>query len=219
VAILVTPPTVEPMTAADVRLRLKYPRVDQDAAIDEWIKAARGMVERHVERGLLTQTWRLSIGRLMGGLAASAGAFVGGDASDSHLDWFTHNLTAFRAPRAVVGDAPTWGFTDLPWAAPVQAIESVTDDEGLVDPTAYALDDTVEPARLWFLSGSRPAGVTTIVYRIGYGDTAELVPSALRQAVFALVQQFFLYRAGPPPQSALDETLRGVDGYRVHLLA
>lgn len=220
-AVRVLPPTVEPLTAAEVKLRLRYPRADQDAAIDEWIRAARDMVERYVERGLITQTWRLSIGRTLAARGVSARyAVVGVEATDSHLDWFTHNLTAVRAPRSVVGDAPTWGYVDLPWAAPVQAVESVTDGDGAtVDPIRYALDDTVEPARLWWLDGVAPSGVVSIVYRVGYGDAADDVPSALRQTVFALVAQYFLFRAGPPPQSALEETLRQADGYRVRLFA
>lgn len=215
-SVLVTPPTVEPVTPDEVKLRLKYPRNDQDAAISEWIRAARDAVERYVERGLLTQTWRLSTRR--GAAGVSRVVAPGIEATDSHVDWFTHNLTAVRGLRSV--DSPaSFGFVDLPWAAPVQAVESVTDADGVVDPAGYVLDDTVEPARLYWLSATAPAsGVVSVVYRIGYGDTADTVPSVLRNVVHALVAQFFLYRSGPPPQSALDATLRQADGYRVRVL-
>lgn len=216
-SVLVTPPTVEPVTPDEVKLRLKYPRADQDAAITEWIRAARDMVERYVERGLLTQTWRLSTRRGAVGVSTSAGLALGAEATDSHVDWFARNLVAVRGQRSV--DSPdTFGFVDLPWAAPVQAVESVTDSDGAtVPPAAYVLDDTVEPARLYWLA-TAPAGVVSIVYRIGYGDEATAVPSVLRNVVHALVAQFFLYRSGPPPQSALDATLRQADGYRVRVL-
>ena len=216
-SVLVTPPTVEPVTVDEVKLRLKYPRADQDAAITEWIRAARDAVERYVERGLLTQTWRLSTRPALASVSPSRVIAPGIEATDSHVDWFTHNLTAVRGLRTA--DSPaTFGWLDLPWAAPVQVVESVTDSDGQpVDPSSYILDDTVEPARLYWLNATVPAGVS-VVYRIGYGDEATAVPSVLRNVVHALVAQFFLYRSGPPPQSALDATLRQADGYRVRVL-
>jgi len=220
---LVLPPTVEPITVADVRLRLKYPRADQDAAISDWIASARNAVERYVERGLMTQTWELNA-HVSAGLtpapAAHARPGPGAEATESHREHFTHNLTTLRTvgPLAVsAGELGAVGFVDLPWAAPLQAIEAVTDATGLVPPTAYIVDDTIEPARLYWLQA--PTGITTIRYRVGYGDEAGDVPANLRQVIFALVQQFFLYRAGPPPASALDATLQHADGYRVRTFA
>jgi hypothetical protein len=218
---LVVPAVVEPMTAAEVRLRLKYPRTDQDEAITEWIRAARDAVERYVERGLLTQTLELQTYVREGGVAAQAAALVGGESTQSNADAFVHNLTTFRSPRlpASVQGAPVYGAVDLVWAAPLQAVESITDDDGPVPATAYAVDDTVEPARLYFLDAARPAGVATVRYRVGFGETPFAIPPTLRQVVFALVQQYFLFRAGPPPQSALAQTLVQADGYRVRSFA
>ena len=195
-ALLVVPPTVEPMTAADVRLRLKYPRTDQDVAITDWIKAARNTVERYVERGLMTQTWelRVHVGDSASGVSAS-GSVVGGESTESHVDRFTHNLTTYRSPRlAPLGSSGDWRpSVDLVWAAPLQSIVSVTDDTGVVPTDAYLVDNTVEPARLYFLDGARPSGSTVVRYVVGYGDTPETIPPNLRQVVFALVQQYFLF--------------------------
>ena len=225
-ALLVVPPTVEPMTVEDVRLRLKYPRADQDAAIADWIAAARNTVERYTERGLMTQTWELQTRRQAsaGGASAASAVAAALEATESHRDYFARNLTTVRtagvlAPRSV-DSAEAFGYVDLPWAAPLQAIESVTEGGGAVLPAeAYAVDNTVEPARLWWLDAAQPAGIATIRYRVGYGDTPDSVPANLRQVVLALVQQYFLYRAGPPPASALDETLGHADGYRVRTFA
>lgn len=225
-ALLVLPPTVEPWTVEDVRLRLKYPRADQDDAIADWIAAARNAVERYTERGLMTQTWELKTRRTASAGGADAAAMVAAalEATESHRDYFARNLTTVRTasgrPRLVDGGgAEAFGYVDLPWAAPLQAIESITDDVGAVLAEAYAVDNTVEPARLWWLDAATPAGVATIRYRVGYGDAPEAVPPNLRQVVLGLVQQYFLYRAGPPPASALEEALCHADGYRVRTFA
>jgi hypothetical protein len=225
-ALLVLPPTVEPLTVEDVRLRLKYPRADQDVAIADWIAAARNAVERYTERGLMTQTWELKTRRTVSGGASSAMALASAplEATESHREYFARNLTTIRTggaigARAFDGSAEAFGYIDLPWAAPLQAIESVADDIGTIPPEAYAVDNTVEPARLYWLDGAQPAGVITIRYRLGYGDAPEAVPPNLRQVVMALVQQYFLYRAGPPPASALEDTLCHADGYRVRTFA
>jgi len=215
------------MTVEDVRLRLKYPRADQDVAIADWIAAARNAVERYTERGLMTQTWELQTRRTASAGSANAAAMVAAqlEATESHRDYFARNLTTVRAatvsrPRLMdAGAAEAFGYVDLPWAAPLQAIEAITDDAGAVAVDAYAIDNTVEPARLWWLDSARPAGVATIRYRVGYGDAPESVPPNLRQVVLGLVQQYFLYRAGPPPAPALEEALCHADGYRVRTLA
>jgi hypothetical protein len=221
----VLPPTVEPWTVADARLRLRYNRTDQDAAITDWIAAARDAVERYVERGLLTQTWELQavVGAAVpapaGSVAALAVAAL--ESTESHVGLFARNVTTVRTPRIPgVGRATAASATgvvvDLPWAAPLQAVESVTDDDGVVPPETYAVDTTVEPARL-FLDAA-PTGVAVIRYRVGYGDAGADVPPILRQTILALVEQYFLFRAGPPPASALDQTLVQADAYRVRML-
>jgi len=225
-ALLVLPPTVEPMTVEDVRLRLKYPRADQDLAIADWIAAARNAVERYTERGLMSQTWEMQTRRTAAGGASASAAVASGplEATESHRDYFARNLTTVRAGTAYAargaGDvAEACGYVDLPWAAPLQAIESITDDAGAVAADAYAVDNTVEPARLYWLDAARPAGVVVIRYRLGYGDTPDTVPANLRQVILGLVQQYFLYRSGPPPLSALEDTLSHADGYRVRTFA
>jgi hypothetical protein len=216
---LVLPPTVEPMTVADVRLRLKYPRTDQDAAIVDWIASARNAVERYVERGLMTQTWEMQLLAPTFGQLFAGQAVAGGESTESHRDFFAHNLTTIRTigPKAATSEITALGYVDLLWAAPLQAVESVTDEAGVLPASAYVIDATMEPARLWWVQ--LPVGTTTIRYRVGYGDVATDVPANLRQVCFALVQQFFLYRSGPPPVSALDATLAHADGYRVRTFA
>lgn len=226
-ALRTIPPTVEPITPEEVRLRLRYLRTDQDAAISDWIKAARDQVERYTERGLLAQTWRLEVHRAPGGAALASPALVlgsGAEFSESHASFFTHNLVAARAPLGPgsarsTDPVATFGSVDLPWAAPLQGIVSVSDGTGAIDPAKYAVDLTVEPARLYWLDASTPSGVTVITYAVGYGDAPEQVPALLRQTVFALVQTYFLFRSAPPPESALDAVLCQADGYRVRCLA
>lgn len=59
--VLVTAPTVEPLTATEVKTRLGIGTEIADATIEAYIKAARQGIERRLQISLNTQTWRLSI--------------------------------------------------------------------------------------------------------------------------------------------------------------
>jgi uncharacterized phiE125 gp8 family phage protein len=56
---LVTPPTAEPVTTADLKNHALIDGSDQDATIPLYISAARRKVESMTNRALMTQTWDL----------------------------------------------------------------------------------------------------------------------------------------------------------------
>lgn len=57
--ILVSPPAVEPLTLADVRLHLRIDpdNTSEDALLSQLIRAARRQAEQELGRRLVTQTW------------------------------------------------------------------------------------------------------------------------------------------------------------------
>jgi uncharacterized phiE125 gp8 family phage protein len=58
-AILLAPPTVEPITLAEAKSFLRVAHGDDDGLIAALIAAARAHVETATRRALLTQTWRI----------------------------------------------------------------------------------------------------------------------------------------------------------------
>ena len=57
--ILIAPPTVEPLTAAQAKLHLKSSQSAEDALVTAWIAAARGQAERFLTKAIVLQTRRL----------------------------------------------------------------------------------------------------------------------------------------------------------------
>ena len=57
-AVLVTPPTVEPVSLDDAKQHLRVEHDDDDALISDLVTAARIHVEASTRRALITQTWR-----------------------------------------------------------------------------------------------------------------------------------------------------------------
>ncbi|MFZ5690669.1 MAG: head-tail connector protein [Pseudomonadota bacterium] len=59
-AILLTPPAIEPVPLADMKLFLRVAHDDDDDVIAALIAAARVHVEARTRRALIAQTWRLT---------------------------------------------------------------------------------------------------------------------------------------------------------------
>ena len=59
-AILLTPPSIEPVTLADAKHFLRIEHDDDDDVIEALVAAARAHVEARTRRALINQTWRLT---------------------------------------------------------------------------------------------------------------------------------------------------------------
>jgi len=59
--VLVTPPAAEPVLLAEARDHAKYSQTDNDAALGRFLIAARQAAEDYLGRGLITQTWKLTL--------------------------------------------------------------------------------------------------------------------------------------------------------------
>ena len=62
-AILLLPPTAEPLSVAEAKAFLRVTHEDDDAVIAALIAAARSHVEALTRRALLTQSWRITLDR------------------------------------------------------------------------------------------------------------------------------------------------------------
>lgn len=60
---LVSPPSLEPVSLAETKLHLRVDGTSEDTLIGAKISAARELVEGFLGRALLAQTWRLSLDR------------------------------------------------------------------------------------------------------------------------------------------------------------
>jgi uncharacterized phiE125 gp8 family phage protein len=58
---LVTAPTLEPVAIDEAKLDRRMTLVEEDGAVERWIRSARSRIEQYLKRGLLTQTWKLAL--------------------------------------------------------------------------------------------------------------------------------------------------------------
>ncbi len=208
-------PTVEPLTLAQAKAHLRYELDDQDDAIMSFVATARDLVEQRLERPLLLQTWELRAPSSTGYAATTSSMVVpaGLEWTDSHVDDFVHNKLQGRSgsPYAA-GSSRTSADCglELYFAAPLDAIETITIDGVTAAVDAYAVDPSVEPARLYLAE----AGDLVVTYTVGV-PTVDLVPPALLGAVRSMLGILWVYRGQLPPGSEIEAVLATVDPYAV----
>ncbi|NVK33694.1 MAG: phage head-tail connector protein [Rhodobacteraceae bacterium] len=58
-SVLIDPPTIEPVSVADMRAYLRVSGTQEEELLGDLVKAARQHVERETRRALISQNWRL----------------------------------------------------------------------------------------------------------------------------------------------------------------
>jgi hypothetical protein len=219
-------PSVEPITLEEARLHVQLTETWQDPRLADAIRGARDQIERFCQRALLTQVWELTIGPASASLASGglAGGWGRPGCTDSHADDFVRNLITCRDGAPYYADATATGWPvgiELPYAAPLQAIEEVTLDGVTLEATAYAADFGTEPARLSLdASGTR----LVVRYRCGALEAAA-VPPSLKEAMYVLLGTSFAYREAGVPDVAAGITVmplsveQRLEPYRLAALA
>jgi uncharacterized phiE125 gp8 family phage protein len=182
--VLVTPPTIEPVTKEELRLHLRTDAADfPDAAA--FITDARQEIETRAGIAFLTQTWRLALDRWPTGGEAWWDGVREGPAS---------SLYTSNTMRSV--ELPRW---------PLASITSVTtyDEDG--NSTAVTVASTFDvdlyrrPGRITLQRGAtwpvalRAANAIEIVYVAGYTSAAN-VPSPMKRAVKHLAAYLYSHR-------------------------
>ncbi len=161
---IVTPPTAEPVTLDDLKTQVRVDGSDEDTLLTSLITAARERLELETGRAMLTQTIRQTL--------------------------------------------PDW--PDDPYIRllrePVQAVSSITytlsdASSQTLDASVYALDISgVAPVvrlaygQQWPSDTLATSNAIQVTYTAGYGDTADDVPTPLRQAVLLLAAELFARR-------------------------
>ncbi|MDQ2084340.1 head-tail connector protein [Xanthobacteraceae bacterium Astr-EGSB] len=122
-AILLAPPTVEPITLAEAKSFLRVAHGDDDGLIAALIAAARAHVETATRRALLAQTWRIvrdawpAGGRIAvapAPLIGVAAARVRDDNGEPHgIDTAAFSLVAGAVPAALAF---------VPWSLPAPGV-------------------------------------------------------------------------------------------------
>jgi phage conserved hypothetical protein, phiE125 gp8 family len=172
---LVTAPTVEPVTEAELRLHGYVTTNAQDENLSAFISTARDYAEKRLARQFLTATW------------------------DFRRDFFPR-----RSYESRNWDYAQYASIWIP-KCPVQSVTSVKyiDTAGVeqtMDPSAYIVDVHDEPARVtpafgtfWPVARLQPSAIT-VRFVAGYGDAASDVPPNIRHWIKLKAQSLFVHR-------------------------
>lgn len=198
---LVTAPTLEPITLADVKAQCRIDDADSDTLITgAIIPAARAKAEQYMGTVLMQRTFDMLLDAFPGSVA-------------SWGDWW--NNTAAQAD-VEFERPPAWN-SGCTVANPL-AIVSVKyiDAAGVqqtLDPAAYSLDDSTWPFYLlpafdtdWPAARAQ-ANAVTIRYTVGY-DTADKIPGDVRS--WLLLTAGFLW--AQREAMVLDGKVAGIPG-------
>jgi hypothetical protein len=187
--LLVTPPTVEPLSVADVRDRLGYGTDVSDTLITALIKSARQKLEKQYGVAMINQTWSLVLDRFPGCWAnprpQETGFYPVGYYDSRSYPNYGNRLNSFEIPINLT-----------PLLA--NAIQSVTylDADGTSQTfgsSNYALvrgdlrSNLVLTNQSSWPTTAYVAGAIDIRFIAGFGATAADVPETLKSAMTLLI--------------------------------
>ena len=174
--VLETPPSVEPVTAAELRAQLAETADGlPDAQANALIAEARELIEQMTGLALITQTWRMALDHWPAGREVWWDGVRQMAISEIYLP---NSIRAVHLPRY-----------------PLQSVDTVTvfDDAGndaAVNIAAtFDIDAYRRPGRMVLRNGAtwpialRKSNAIEIEYTAGFGATASTVPATLKRAV------------------------------------
>lgn len=155
-----TPPTQEPITLLEAKQHARITQDQDDVTIWRYIATAREEAEAYLSRGLLTQTWQLSLRQFRDVLYLPMAAPLQND------------------PLANPSTAPVIQYYDSTGALQTLAT------------TVYTVDANSRPARIFRASGQtwptvqsdRREGAVVITYVVGWTDP-QFVPERIKQGI------------------------------------
>ena len=181
---LVSGPAQEVITLEEMRrhLRLFEDINDEDPDIEDLIVGAREWVEHYTGRGLIDQTWRLTLtGSAIGGVPGVGDAVSGYSVSPASING-AFNWSGGGIP---LRRSPVLGITSIATVA-TDGVETV------LESTIYEVRGAAGkyPEIVMLNGSSLLTGVVRIVFRVGYADQLgspqqgpEMVPKRFKQAM------------------------------------
>lgn len=215
-------PLIEPITLAEARLHLRVDSTDEDTLITSLIAAAREDCEAFQNRKYLTQTWEYWLDSFpstdfieipnppLQVPVVTAGAFVSGTIYRI-LSVGTTNFMLIGASANTVGVVFTatgaGTGTGTATASCIIAYYDTDDTVAYMSGADYTVDDKdqynpkifLNYSKSWPSTTLRPYNGVKITFICGYGDNAENVPLAIRQAILLIVSELYDHRSGLMP--------------------
>ena len=154
-------PTLEPITADEVKTHLRIMTSDDDGYINDLIKVVRKKVEYDLRRALTTQTWIM------------------------YLDNFPGSGNLIRIPYP-----PLQSITTIKYYDTANAQQTWSSDEYEVDIYSEPARVGEVSGYTWPSTYDRMNAVE-ITFLAGYGATAATVPWTVKQAMFLLCGHYY----------------------------
>ena len=187
---LITSPAVEPVTVMMAKRQCRVDFPDDDVLLGVYVTAAREYCEKYTRRAFFNQQWELHLDHFpLPKLKSTLTA-------EERFDWpffgSAWDYFAIRLPKPTCVSVDSVTYLDL--TATLQTL----------DPSAYFVDNTSEPARLvpsqnmfWPYTQQYLPGSVRIKFTAGsYGDgvTVNTCPKSIVMAILLLVAHWYEHR-------------------------
>jgi len=159
--VLITGPTIEPVSLAEAKLHLRVDVSDDDALIDGLIVAAREKAENILRRALITQTW------------------------DLHQDGFPSG-NELKLPFPPLQDITTIKYTDKDGNE-----STFDEANYIVDTASEPGRVFLDYGKSWPSVTLQPADGVVTTFVCGYGDAATDVPQVIKQAMLLTIGEWY----------------------------
>jgi len=175
--VLVTPPAVEPLTLAEVKLafRLDETSTLEDSYLNSLIKAARESAEDFLGRALIEQQWGL------------------------FLDDFP------AGPTIEIPKPPLVSVTHVKYTDPNGVVQTLTLDVDYVVDAKTEPGWVILPEAKSWPTVKESVHVVEIQFKCGYGAAASAVPETIRLAMLHIVGHWYENREAYSPDRPLSE--------------
>ena len=196
---LKTPPACEPVSLKEAKAYLRVDSTNDETSIQNLVKASRQVVEAHIGRCLIEQTWTFDVN------AGYASALADDHYIAAHKSKGHGGLELPRSPFIKLSGKPVY-FNG-------------TNHQEIKN---YRLDTVGPVARIHFgHTFLNSTGTLRIDFNAGYGDLPEDVPPSLKQAILMLTAAAHENRTGsikdssPHPIFMNEAVIRMISPYRI----
>lgn len=170
--VLVSGPTVEPLTTAEAKTHLNVSSSTFDTYIGTLIATARGQIERYLNRALITQSWKV------------------------YYDCWKHELLIPFGNLQIAGASPGPASPVVKYYNVDGTLTTLTESD------YYWVVTTTDPGRIVRkydatypeLQYGRPDAIE-IAFTAGYGAAASAIPDEIKHAMKLLIGNYFEQRS------------------------